>query len=65
METQRIMTEPDNQKDQRRQKLSEVHKKEKISEEQRFLSKSKKQFKRQIADMKAEELWEDWENEIS
>lgn len=51
-------------KDLRRQKLSETHKKEKITEEQRFISKSKKQFKKQIEDMKADELWEDWENEI-
>ena len=58
------MTEPDNKKDQRRQKISEAYKKEKVSEEQRFLSKSKKQFKRQLEDIKAEELWEDWENEI-
>jgi hypothetical protein len=58
------MTEPDNKKENRRQKLSENHKKEKISEEQRFIAKSKKQFKKQIEDMKADELWEDWENEI-
>jgi hypothetical protein len=36
-----------------------------VSEEQRFVSKSKKQHKRKIQDMKAEEIWEDWENEIS
>lgn len=58
------MLEPENKKDQRRQKLSESYKKEKVSDEQRFLSKSKKQFKRQVQDLKAEELWEDWENEI-
>jgi uncharacterized protein YnzC (UPF0291/DUF896 family) len=58
------MTEPDNKKENRRQKLSENHKKEKISEEQRFMSKSKKQFKKQIEDIKADELWEDWENEL-
>lgn len=58
------MTEPDNKKDQRRQKLSETPKKEKVSEEQRFLSKSKRQLKKQIENMKVEELWEDWENEI-
>lgn len=51
-------------KDLRRQKLADTHKKEKITEEQRFVSKSKKQFKKQIEDMKADELWEDWENEI-
>lgn len=59
------MTEPENKKDLRRKKLCESPpKKEKISEEQRFLSKSKKQFKKQIEDMRAEELWDDWENEI-
>ena len=58
------MTEPENKKDQRRQKLSETPKKEKVSEEQRILSKSKKQLKKQIENMKVEELWEDWENEI-
>lgn len=51
-------------KDNRRQKLSQNHKKEKISEEQRFVSKSKKRFKKEIEQIKAEELWEDWENEI-
>ncbi len=58
------MTEPDNKKDLRRQKLAENSKKEKISDEQRFLSKSKKQLKKQKEDMRAEELWEDWENEV-
>ena len=56
----------DNSKDLRRQKLVEkTYKKPTVSEEQRFISKSKKQHKRKTQDMKAEELWEDWENEIS
>jgi hypothetical protein len=56
----------DNSKDLRRQKLADkTYKKPIVSEEQRFVSKSKKQHKRKIQDMKAEELWEDWENEIS
>jgi hypothetical protein len=56
----------DNLKDLRRQKLADkTHKKQIVSEEQMFVSKSKKQHKRKIQDMKAEELWEDWENEIS
>lgn len=56
----------DNSKDLRRQKLADkTYKKPMVSEEQRFVSKSKKQHKRKIQDMKAEELWEDWENEIS
>lgn len=58
------MTDPDKKKEQRRQKLAENQKKEKISDEQKFVSKSKKQFKRHVQDMKADELWEDWENEI-
>lgn len=52
-------------KDLRRQKINQnQQKKEKVSEEQRFVSKSKKQLKKQIEDMRADELWEDWENEI-
>ena len=59
------MTEPDNKKDLRRQKLAEKSfKSDNVSEEQRFVSKSKKQHKRKIQNMRAEELWEDWENEI-
>lgn len=58
------MIDPEKQKENRRQKLSENIRKEKVSEEQKFLSKSKKQFKRQVQDLKADELWEDWENEI-
>ena len=58
------MTEPENKKDLRRQKLSENNKREKVSEEQRFLSKTKKQLKKQKEDMRADELWEDWENEV-
>lgn len=34
-----------------------------ISEEQRFISKSKKAFKHKIEDIRSEELWEDWEND--
>lgn len=52
-------------KDFRRQKFLEKNiKKQQISEEQKFIAKNKKQLKRRIEDMKAEELWEDWENEI-
>lgn len=58
------MSDPD-KKDLRRQKFNQnISKKEKISEEQRFISKSKKQLKKQKENMKADELWEDWENEI-
>lgn len=49
-------------KDLRRQKLADkTYKKEYISEEQRFLSKSKKQLKKKIEDLREEELWDDWE----
>jgi len=58
------MTEPENQKELRRKKLTDTYKKEKVSEEQRFVSKSKKQFKKQKQDIRADEIWEDWENEI-
>lgn len=33
-----------------------------FSDEQRFMSKSKKAFKHRIEDMRSEELWEDWED---
>jgi hypothetical protein len=60
------MTEPDNQKDQRRQNIADKHyKKPLVSEEQRFVSKTKKQMKRKMQDIQADELWEEWENEIS
>ena len=52
-------------KDVRRQKFVDKNlKKQQISEEQRFIAKNKKQLKRKMEDMKADELWEDWENEI-
>ena len=35
-----------------------------VSEEQRFVSKTKKQFKSKIEDIRQEELWEDWNNEF-
>jgi hypothetical protein len=59
------MLEPEDQKELRRKKISESHtKKEKISEEERFRSKVKKRLKKEIEDMRADELWEDWEDEI-
>jgi predicted transcriptional regulator len=55
------MSEPE-KKDLRRQKLVDKnYKKEKLSEEQKFLSKSKKDLKRKIEDIIEEELWNDWE----
>lgn len=52
-------------KDFRRQKFLDKNlKKQQVSEEQKFVAKNKKQLKRKMEDMKADELWEDWENEI-
>lgn len=57
------MSEPE-KKDLRRQKfVDKTYKKEKVSEEQRFISKSNKQFKRKIEHMREEELWDDWEQD--
>lgn len=33
-----------------------------VSEEQKFISKSKKAFKHKIEDIRSDELWEDWSN---
>lgn len=58
------MSESD-KKDLRRQKFVDKNfKKPKVSEEQRFIAKIKKEHKRKIEDIKVDELWEDWENEI-
>jgi len=35
---------------------------EDISEEQKFISKSKKAFKHKIEDIRGDELWQDWED---
>jgi len=52
-----------NRKDARRQKFNFTkNKKYEISEEQKFVSKSKKQLKKKIEEIKSEELWEDWED---
>jgi len=57
------MSDPD-KKDLRRQKLADKsYKKHQISDEQRFISKSKKQFKKNIEKIIEEELWEDWEQD--
>jgi hypothetical protein len=53
-------------KDKRRQNfVNKFHKKESISEEQKFLSKEKKQKKKQIEHIREEELWEEWEQEFN
>jgi hypothetical protein len=59
------MNSPDNnKKDLRRQKFlsKSAPKRDSVSEEQRFLSKSKKQLKKKIEDIRGDELWEDWED---
>jgi len=59
------MSDFENRKDKRRQQISEKYiQKPSVSEEQRFLSKSKKQLKKKIEEIRQEELWEDWEDEI-
>jgi hypothetical protein len=56
------MYDSDNRKNNRRDKIvSKNFKKDKISEEQRFLSKIKKQKRQKIENIREEELWEDWE----
>ena len=57
------MQDSEDRKDNRRRNiLNKNLKKEQISEEQRFLSKAKKQKKQQIEELREEELWDDWEN---
>lgn len=56
------MSDQENKKDQRRQNLADKSlKREGISEEERYVSKSKKQLKKKKEDLKADELWDDWE----
>jgi len=59
------MSDFDNNKEIRRKKFNnKSHKKSDIPEELRFISKSKKQIKRKLEEIKEEELWEDWEENI-
>lgn len=55
------MTDSDNRKEYRRKKLQNQYRKPEVSEEQKFINKSKKNFKRQVEDLRSEEVWEDWE----
>lgn len=52
-------------KDLRRQKqfINKTRQKPKVSEEQRYISKSKKQLKNKMKEIQAEEIWEDWEQD--
>ena len=57
------MLDPD-KKDLRRQKfVDKTYQIRPVSDEQRFVSKTKKQFKKKIEDIREEELWDDWEQE--
>jgi hypothetical protein len=59
------MSDFDNNKEVRRKKFNHRHqKKSDIPEELKFISKSKKQVKRRLEEIKEEELWEDWEENI-
>lgn len=53
-------------KDLRRQKqfINKTRQKPKVSDEERYLSKSKKQLKNKIKEIQAEEIWEDWEQDF-
>lgn len=56
------MKDPENRKDSRRKNLqNNFRSKQEVSEEQKFLNKTKKQLKKRIEDTRAEEAWEDWE----
>jgi hypothetical protein len=54
----------DYKKDLRRQNIQgKSFKKQIISEEQRFLSKSKSQLKKKREELREEELWDAWEED--
>ena len=60
------MTEPDNNRKENRQKsfLDKHRKNNDLTEEQKFLSKSKKAFKQKKQHIREEELWEYWEQDL-
>lgn len=60
------MTEPDNKNRKENRKKNFLDKQKKhfdLSEEQKFLSKSKKAFKHKKLSIQEEESWEDWDNQ--
>lgn len=60
------MTEPDNKNRKENRKKNFLDKQKKhfdLSEEQRFLAKSKKAFKQRKLSIQEEESWEDWDNQ--
>lgn len=57
------MNEPNERKDQRRQNFFiKNNKKNDFAEDQRFVSKFKKERKKKIENLRGEEVWEDWED---
>lgn len=57
------MNEPNERKDQRRQNFFiKNNKKNDFAEDQRFVSKSKKERKKKIENLRGEEVWEDWQD---
>jgi hypothetical protein len=59
------MNESNDRKDQRRQKFLNKNsnfKNQDFVEEQKFVSKSKKERKKKIEDIRGDELWEDWQD---
>lgn len=60
------MTDPDNRNRKESRKKSFLDKNRKhtdLSEEQKFISKSKKAFKQKKQFLQEEELWDDWDNQ--
>lgn len=60
------MTEPDNKNRKENRKRNFLDKQKRhsdLTEEQKFLSKSKKAFKQKKQHIQEEELWEDWDNQ--
>lgn len=58
------MIDPENPKDYRRQKfLGEKPKKNKISEEEKHISRASKELKKKKQHLEEEELWDDWEKD--
>lgn len=51
----------EHRKNKKKNNLQHKNKKFEISEEQRFVSKSKKAFKNKIEDIRCDEIWNDWE----
>jgi hypothetical protein len=56
------MKDPENRKENRKKKWDNNFKqKTEVSEEQKFINKAKKQFKKKIEETRVEETWGEWE----